>query len=199
MFTRYASAITSGTAMTFGLLFVMQLLITIQPGAMVEPSKGIGVGWIKNPPPEPPIIQPPEMFNKEQLTKTLLPPSRPGEKNGTEVLYLPGPDPTPPSGLGLRKPMELLDGPLVALVRVSPEYPAKARANGLEGQVVVQFDVTELGYAVNVVVLESTNSVFNKAAVTATKRFKFKARVVNGQALPSYGVRNLFTFQMDEQ
>ncbi len=37
MFARYASAVTTGTFMTFGLLYVMQLLIGLQPGAVSEP------------------------------------------------------------------------------------------------------------------------------------------------------------------
>jgi hypothetical protein len=45
MITRYTTAITSGTVMTFGLLYVMQLLIALQPGAASEPRTPIGVDW----------------------------------------------------------------------------------------------------------------------------------------------------------
>jgi periplasmic protein TonB len=198
MITRYASAVTSGTVITFGLLYVMQLLITLQPGVASEPRKHIGIGWIKQRIPEPPVIRPEEMIDKRKLTEPNVPPARQSSKGGKESISVPGPGPVLPPGLGTPTFGEVLDGPLVALVRVSPVYPAKARANGIEGSVVVQFDVTELGYAVNVVVLESTNRLFDKAAIAAAKRFKYKARVVNGQALPTYGVRNLFTFQMDD-
>ena len=37
MFSRYASAISSGTFMTFALLYVMQVLISLQPGAKTDP------------------------------------------------------------------------------------------------------------------------------------------------------------------
>ncbi len=199
MLNRYATAITSGTVMTFGLLFVMQLLIAIQPGALVEPSRGIGVGWIKLKIPESPIVPREEIVDKKKLTESELPPARPESGGGEVTINIPRGGPTPPTGYELRKLPDITDGPLIALVRVSPEYPAKARANGIEGYVIVQFDVTELGYVVNVEVLESTNKLFNQAAIAAAGRFKYKARVVDGQPLPSYGIRNQFTFHMDEE
>jgi protein TonB len=185
--------------MTVGLLFVMQSLITLQPAALVEPTKGIGVDWIKMKIPDPPVVPAQEPIEKKKLTETTEPPERQFANGGNETLTIPAYSAAPPTKYGTPDFSKPSDGPLVALVRVSPEYPARARAKGIEGQVLVQFDVTEHGYAVNVVVLESTNSIFDNAAVTAAKRFKFKARVVNGQTLPSYGIRNVFTFQMDEQ
>jgi len=199
MITRYASAITSGTVMTFGLLYVMRSLIALQPAALAEPTKGIGVDWIKMKIPDPPAVPEQEPIVKEKLTEVTETPERQSATGGNEALTIPKYGAAPPAKYGLPDFSRPSDGPLVALVRVSPDYPARARAKGIEGQVLVQFDVNELGYAVNVVVLESTNSMFDNAAVTAAKRFKFKARVVNGQALPSYGIRNVFTFQMDEQ
>jgi protein TonB len=199
MITRCASAVTSGTVITFGLLYIMQLLITLQPGAASEPRKHIGVDWIRLRTPEPPVVQPKEIIDKQKLTEANIPPARLANKGGKESISVPGPEPVLPQGLATPILGEVLDGPLVALVRVSPVYPAKARANGIEGSVVVQFDVTELGYAVNVVVVESSNRLFDKSAIDAAKRFKFKARVVDGQALTTYGVRSMFTFRMDDQ
>ncbi|NQV87389.1 MAG: energy transducer TonB, partial [Woeseiaceae bacterium] len=69
---------------------------------------------------------------------------------------------------------DISDGPLVSLVRVSPVYPAKALANQTEGYVIVEFDVTDRGQVTNVVTVDSSNEVFNKAAIKAAERFKFK-------------------------
>jgi len=198
MITRYASAVTSGTVITFGLLFVMQSLIALQPAVVVEPTTRIGVDWINKKIPDPPLVPEPEPIDKEKLTETTDLPDRQPSSGGNEILTVPKFGVAPPTKYGIPDFAKPADGPLVALVRVSPEYPARARAKGMEGQVLVQFDVTDQGYAVNVVVLESSSSIFDHAAVAAAKRFKFKPRVVNGQALPSYGVRNVFTFQMNE-
>ena len=199
MIARYASAITSGTLMTLGLLFVMQSLIALQPAAIVKPANGIGVDWIKMTIPDPPVRTLDDAFDKDKLIEPSDPPERSPTSSTHESFAVPKYGAAPPPNYGLPDLSRPSDGPLVALVRVSPAYPERARAKGLEGQVLVQFDVTELGYAVNVVVLDSTNSIFNQAAVAAAKRFKFKAQVVNGQAQPSYGLQNLFTFRMDQQ
>lgn len=90
------------------------------------------------------------------------------------------------------------DGALVNLVRVGPVYPARAIAQGVEGHVIVQFDVTAEGKVVNIVIVESSNSVFDNAAIKAAARFKFKPRVVDGIALVSTGIQNLFTFRLDD-
>jgi hypothetical protein len=51
MFARYASAVTTGTLMTFTLLYAMQGLIHLQPGAESEPRTRAIVDWINLPDP----------------------------------------------------------------------------------------------------------------------------------------------------
>ncbi|MCH8250504.1 MAG: energy transducer TonB [Proteobacteria bacterium] len=50
----------------------------------------------------------------------------------------------------------------------------------------------------NIVIVKSSNSVFDNAAIKAAARFKFKPRVVDGIALVSTGIQNLFTFRLDD-
>jgi len=160
MFARYASAITTGTFVTFGLLFVMQLLITLQPGVRSEP--------------------------------------RPRTPGGNGPLLVFTADPAPPNPTDLTTIGVFTDGPLVAMVRVAPVYPARALTYGIEGYVVVQFDISAEGQVLNVVIIESTDSVFDSAAIKAAERFKFKPRVVNGLAMASYGIQNMFRFRLDD-
>jgi protein TonB len=63
---------------------------------------------------------------------------------------------------------------------------------------VVQFDVAANGVVTSAVVVESSNSVFEAAAIKAAERFKFKPRVVDGVALATYGIQNLFRFTLDD-
>ena len=62
----------------------------------------------------------------------------------------------------------------------------------------VQYDVTTEGQVVNVVVLESSDRIFEKAAITAAYRFKYKPKTVDGIPYESKGLRNLFRFLMEE-
>ena len=200
MFARYASAVTTGTFMTFGLLFVMQLLISLQPGAESVPRERHYLNPFKMENTDTKVDPIEEIPPREKLTKTELPPARPQQTSahGTTGVRLTTPDAPPMSG-AIPGPGIYNDGPLVALVRVSPVYPARALSQGLEGTVIVQFDVGANGQVGNVVVVESSHRVFEQAAIQAAERFRFKPRVIDGIALETYGIQNLFRFSLDDQ
>ena len=91
------------------------------------------------------------------------------------------------------------DGPLVSLIRVTPNYPGRAELDGLEGYAIVQFDVLADGSVANVSVVESSDRVFERPAIEAAKRFRFKPRVAEGVPQMTTGLRNLFRFEMNNQ
>jgi len=199
MFARYASAVSSGTLMTFALLYVMQLLISLQPGAQVEVPEHFPVDFIMAKIIEPPVRTRELIVTKETLTNTEVKPPRPDFDRGSETIHVSRPRPVASTGTGPIGFGGMSDGTLVNRVRVSPIYPARALAQGLEGYVIVQFDVDVNGKVTNVVVVESSHSVFEREARKAAQRFKFKPRVVDGVALVSTGVQNLFRFELDDQ
>jgi len=197
MMTRYFSAIGTGSLMTFSLLYVMQMLIGIQPGVVTDPGPRFPVDWIilkeekKPPPPPQPVI------DWKTITEAPLPPSR--TTDGMTLLPVTQGLPVPPlpPGTTVPKGMPMVDGPLVSLVRVEPVYPINAERRGLEGYVIVQFDVLADGYVANVSIVESSHRMFENASIRAAQRFRFKPRVVDGIPLASTGIQNLFRFEMD--
>jgi len=197
MFANFATAITSSTGVTLALLYVMNLLIGIQPQVLVEPRVRMVVDWIHVPDPE----EPPRVIEQKLKRETFEPPVPPVMENtgdpetGRGIVLLP----TPPPPVGkYRGPGTLIqDGPLVALVRVSPTYPARAQQSGLEGWVLVQFDVLSTGTVANIQIVESSAAVFENSARKAAARFRFKPRVIDGVALESKGIQNLFRFHME--
>lgn len=197
MITRYASALTSGTLMTLALLYVMQALISLQPGVQVDPRDPTFVNWIRLPKETP--VRPIEPdLNLRDLTLLNPTPTRTPQSAGTESIAVPAAKPLPPprdTGIQFGMPE---DGALVNMFRVQPVYPGRALRLGLEGHVIVQFDVDANGQVVNAVVLESSHPVFEKSAVQAALAFRYKPRVVDGLALPTRGIQNLFRFNMDE-
>ncbi|MCW1923179.1 TonB family protein [Luteolibacter arcticus] len=58
-----------------------------------------------------------------------------------------------------------------------PSYPSGARSAGLTGRVTVLFSVDERGYVVSTSVTSSTNPIFNEAALSAVRRWKFRPGV----------------------
>ena len=80
------------------------------------------------------------------------------------------------------------DRPLRFLSGEGAAYPAAAREQGIEGYVVVRYDVTVDGVVTNVSVVESEPpGVFDEAAVAAVTAWRFAAPTVKGvaQAAPA--------------
>jgi len=197
MFANVATAITSSTAVTLALLYVMNLLIGIQPNAIVEPREWDLVPWVRVPPPEDPPRTIDELPDKDFIEPPLPPTSQaPGDPDigpGYSLPLAPPPPVAEYTGAGL----QMQDGPLVPLVRVSPTYPARAQQAGLEGWVLVQFDVLATGTVANIRVVESSAAVFENSARKAAARFRYKPRIIDGVAIETAGVQNLFRFHME--
>lgn len=76
------------------------------------------------------------------------------------------------------------EGDVVPLVRINPQYPRDAALNQIEGYVTIRFTITETGSVRDPRVIESKPPrVFDREAIRAILRWKFKPRVVNGTAV----------------
>ena len=198
MIIRYITAIATGSFVTLGLFFVMQSLIAMGQMVIVERVPGGTLDFIR--------VAKQEIVNKDK--PTVLPPlpeisdprppveqTDPNTENvGVRLQRTNAPtsDPVMSIGNGLN------DGPLVALVRVEPSYPGPATARNLEGWVIVEFDVNPDGSVSNVRIVSSSHRVFEKSAIRAAERFRYKARVVDGVAQTSRGIQSKFTYRMEQ-
>jgi protein TonB len=64
--------------------------------------------------------------------------------------------------------------PVLPSVRMQPEYPFRARRRGIEGQVLVAFDVTADGATQNIEILEAKPpGVFDEAVLKAVRQWRF--------------------------
>jgi periplasmic protein TonB len=198
MFIRIVSSAAAGIAVTTGLLFLMQYLIASGEEIIIDPHEGSTLDWIALETEERLIVDPPDF---ERPEPPLIPPrTNPLEPGGGDEIGFKPPGPTPPIPAGgpRFKRLTVGDGPLVNIFKVRPQYPMRAATKDLEGTVLVQFDVTTLGTVANVIVIETSSSIFNKAAIDAAYRFKYKPRIVDGVPYESKGLRNLFRFEMEK-
>ncbi len=86
------------------------------------------------------------------------------------------------------------DGEARPLVRVNPKYPIGAARDGIEGWVVLAFDINPIGQVVNISVVDSQpKRIFDKAAKQALRKWKYKAKSVDGKAVAQQN----FTVQLD--
>ncbi len=196
MIARYSTSVGVGAAITFGLLFIMQLLIatgadavTDSPGLRLEPFI-----WV-----EPNEVIETVRDKPEKLPEAELPPELPKPERGTNsggpmTVSVPSPGEVPPhrgtTGFGVS------DGEYLPIFKVAPVYPSRALSRGLEGYVIVEFTVTRTGTVRDASVVESTSNLFNRAATEAVLRFKYKPRIIGGEAVEVPGVRNKISFEI---
>ena len=90
------------------------------------------------------------------------------------------------------------DGEYMPIVQVAPQYPRRAAERGLEGYVTLEFVVTRQGTVRDPVVIESTSAVFERAALDAVQRFRYRPRVIDGEPVEVPGVRFRITFQLED-
>jgi len=79
-----------------------------------------------------------------------------------------------------------------------PDYPAALRSSGVEGQVVVQFVVTESGRVdrESVKVISASNDLFASSVASALGRMRFTPARIGAHAV-SQLVQQLFVFRLD--
>ena len=200
MIARYAVAIVIGTIVTFSLLFLMQILIAAGQDALSEDKSLRIVDFVRVE--EEDILQ-----TKEEKPEKPPEPETPPEDLPPQDL-----DSFDPSAAGLQINAPTLntnvsiggigiaasDGEYLPIVKVAPIYPRRAQQRGIEGYVIVEFTVTRTGTTRDARVVESSSSLFDRAAVNAALKFKYKPRVVDGEPVEVPGVRNKITFQLED-
>lgn len=90
------------------------------------------------------------------------------------------------------------DGEYMPIVQVAPQYPRRAAERGLEGYVTLEFVVTRQGTVRDPVVIESSSAIFDRAALDAVMRFRYRPRVIDGEPVEVPGVRFRITFELED-
>ncbi|MGD9264663.1 MAG: energy transducer TonB [Lysobacterales bacterium] len=92
------------------------------------------------------------------------------------------------------------EGDYLPIVKVAPIYPNRALTRGIEGYCVVQYTVTRQGTTRDPFVIEDqcTSSLFHRASINAALKFKYKPRIMDGEAVEVPGVQNKFTYEITE-
>jgi protein TonB len=135
------------------------------------------------PRPPPPVVP----------TSTKLGPGDPG--HGGTAVYTPSSTPVIETGGG-STPMGV-DRDVIPIVRVPPDYPARAATSSIEGWVQVQFTVTAAGTVRDaVVVAAEPKGWFEDAALKAIARWRYNPRVDGGVAVERVGLQTVIRFEL---
>ena len=91
------------------------------------------------------------------------------------------------------------DGEYLPIVKVAPIYPRRAQTRGISGYCIVEYTVMASGAIRDPAVVDCQPSgVFEKASLKASLKFKYKPRVVDGEAIEVAGVQNKFTYELEK-
>lgn len=196
---RYLTAGGLGLAVTLGLLLLMHILIQTNvkgPGEVIEfkvpdivmPQREIETQYDVSKPQKPDEVEqaPPDLPEPEFDT-----PDVSNEGISIQPQMDGKPTITGPAGFG--------DGEMIPLTVVQPEYPRRAAQRGLEGYCTVEFTVAANGTTKDAFVADCPDSIFERSALRAAERIKYKPRVVDGQPVDVPGVQYRFTFQMAKE
>jgi protein TonB len=91
----------------------------------------------------------------------------------------------------------LSDRAPLPLVRVEPQYPPAAARRGLEGWVRVQFTISTAGSVEDALVVDSSDSVFERAALTAVSKWKYQPQMKDGKPVETSAIRVVLRFRME--
>lgn len=198
---RFTGAMVIASVITFTVFLAMQSLISSRGSALEENDFGRLVSFVdvsqddelqtrKRKPKKPPV--PPQEPPKPDLPKLDL--DSAANNNSFDI-----------SGFDINTELDINagltggtgDGDYLPIVKVAPQYPRRAAQRGIEGYVVLEFTVTQLGTVIDPQVIESKPpGVFDRAAIEAARKFKYKPKVINGEAQQVTGVRNIIRFEL---
>ncbi len=197
---RYVLGVVLGIIATFALFFLMQALIKSDKNPLNEANDFKIVDFVrleddqelqlkqrKPKPPPPPDEPPPDMPKPDFDASSVTTGVDIGAVNVNVDLNVGG-----TGGFSS-------DGEYLPIVKVNPVYPRRAQTRGIEGYVLLEFVVTRTGSVSDPVVIESKPpGIFDRAAINAALKFKYKPKVVNGEPIDVAGVQNRITFELED-
>ncbi len=199
MVLRYALGVLLGAVVTFGLLWLMRSIIANPEAATDSGIKGRVIDFVRvqedqdvivkkrKPKPPPPPDEPPPTMPKPSFDTDV--------SMGVEIGAVQVDVDIDMSGTGGFSS----DGEYLPIVKVQPIYPRRAQTRGIEGYVLLQFTVTATGAVRDPVVVEAKPpGIFDRAAINAALKFKYKPKVINGEPIEVAGVLNRIVFELQD-
>ena len=200
MVLRYSVAIALGAVATFGLLMLMRAVIADPRPAQDTGIKGEVLDFVR-------LVEDREVMIKDRRVKPPPPPDEPPPNQprpdintnatiGSEITGIQVDVQVETGGLGDFSG----DGEYLPIVKVAPIYPRRALTRNIEGHVLLEFVVTATGTVRDPVVLEAKPpGFFERAAIQAALKFKYKPKVMDGEPVEVSGVRNRIVFEMSDE
>jgi len=92
---------------------------------------------------------------------------------------------------------KFLDKTPRTVFQMAPDYPSGAKHDGIQGTVTVMFTVDENGNVHDARIADSTDNVFNEAALRAVSRWRFEPGLLHGKRV-AFKMSVPITFTLNE-
>ena len=198
VFIKTSTAVIGGAAMTFAAFAFMQYLISGEQRAPVKPGGDIIVE----------IFQAPEDSKVRHIQKIQPPPPMPKvppkapplNTSADPVLAISDLTPVTIDDFGgdINNTINRPTGDATPIVRINPKYPTTAARDGIEGWVQLSFSISPTGEVIDPVVINAEpKRTFDREAIRAIKRWKYRPKVIEGVAQLQTGQTVQLDFKLD--
>ena len=198
VFIKTSTAVIGGAAMTFAAFAFMQYLISGEQRAPVKPGGDIIVE----------IFQAPEDSKVRHIQKIQPPPPMPKvpqkapplDTSADPVLAISDLTPVTIDDFGddINNTINRPTGDATPIVRINPKYPTTAARDGIEGWVQLSFSISPTGEVIDPVVINAEpKRTFDREAIRAIKRWKYRPKVIEGVAQLQTGQTVQLDFKLD--
>ncbi len=194
---RYGIALGLGAFVTLILFYIMQAVIATDEARLDEGAQGRLLDFVRleedqdlqtkqrKPKPPPPPDEPPPDMPKPEFESADV-------STGVDMSAVDANLNLNVDGGGYST-----DGEYLPIVKANPQYPRRAQTRGIEGYVIVEYWVTKTGAVRDPVVIDAKPpGIFNRAAINAALKYKYKPKVINGEPVDVPGVKTRITFEM---
>ena len=198
VFIKTSTAVIGGAAMTFAAFAFMQYLISGEQRAPVKPGDDIIVE----------IFQAPEDSKVRHIQKIQPPPPMPKvpqkapplDTSADPVLAISDFTPVTIDDFDddINNTINRPTGDATPIVRINPKYPTTAARDGIEGWVQLSFSISPTGEVIDPVVINAEpKRTFDREAIRAIKRWKYRPKVIEGVAQLQTGQTVQLDFKLD--
>jgi protein TonB len=198
---RAGIAIPAAFVITLALLYLMHFLIASGVPAMTEAIQGASIEFVRVQRDESVQTRDRKPPEKPQQTEAPPPPPTAADASANPTgIAVAAMAPTIGTNIDLsRSNIEApSDGDAIPLVRVPPQYPERAATRGIEGWVQLEFTINETGGTEDIRVINADPvEIFDRAAMRALERWRYKPRIEDGRPVKRYQNQVVITFDLE--
>ncbi|WP_350608450.1 energy transducer TonB [Pseudoalteromonas sp. MER144-MNA-CIBAN-0113] len=193
-----STAVIGGAAMTFIAFAFMQYLISGEQRAPIKLGDDITVEIFQAPEDKqtthikriPPLPTP-------KIPPKAPPRVTPSNEPITAISTAP-PIVIDRFGDDMKQTLNRPTGDASPIVRINPKYPTSAARDGIEGWVQLSFNISPTGEVIDATVVNSEpKRIFDREALRAIKRWKYRPKVIEGVAQLQTGQTVQLDFKLD--